>query len=174
MIGRNNLILVVTNKKERYRYCFKQSYSSASITIMFLSLLSITGLIITGYAVYVERKGIANSFCDVSDSISCTRVLTSPYAKMMGRTLGLSKDHPLNIPNTYYGMCFYALILGWSIWPVIPVQLMIVASLLSIAASFALAYILYFKLQDFCIICAASYVVNFTILVVLWQLDTSV
>ncbi len=131
--------------------------------------LGLLGLALTCYAIQVESKAEANAWCDISDRMSCSRVLKSEYAKMVGMMLKLSPSNPLNVPNTYYGVGYYLLVVLWAAFEPFPQQLMLAASFMSILASLGLAYILYFKLNDFCVVCAATYVVNAGILWIVYQ-----
>lgn len=130
-----------------------------------LIYLGLFGIIVTSYAIYIERQKKGHrAMCDVSENISCTRVLKSPYARMMGLIFNLKNDHVLNLPNTYFGILFYFAIIIYN-FIYIPYQelLLVTASFLSLCASFGLAYILYYKLQDFCIVCVTTYFINVAI-----------
>ena len=77
--------------------------------------LAICGIVVSLYATHVERSKHANpsyqAMCDFSEGASCSRVLTSDASigfGIVGRLLG--DDHPLNLPNTYYGLVVYSLL----------------------------------------------------------------
>ena len=77
--------------------------------------LAICGIAVCLYAIHVERSKHANpsyhAMCDFSEGASCSRVLTSDASigfGIVGRLLG--DDHPLNLPNTYYGVVVYVLL----------------------------------------------------------------
>ena len=74
---------------------------------MILQLLAIIGFFVSIYAIIIERKATRNngmnSYCDLNDRVSCSKVLTSKYSKMTGVIFRLRESHLLNIPNTYYG-----------------------------------------------------------------------
>lgn len=77
--------------------------------------LAICGVVVSLYAIHVERSKYANpsyqAMCDFSEHASCSRVLTSDASigfGIVGRLLG--DDHPLNLPNTYYGVVVYVLL----------------------------------------------------------------
>jgi vitamin-K-epoxide reductase (warfarin-sensitive) len=135
-----------------------------------LVFLGILGLIVTTYAIYIEKqeKKMKSSMCDINDKMSCTSVLSSPYAKMMGKIFKLKYSHPLNLPNTYYGMIFYLAITLYSYFPFILIpyreKILLIVSILSIISSCVLAYILYAKLRTVCIICISTYIINSFIL----------
>jgi len=96
--------------------------------------------------------------------MSCSRVLTSPWAKMAGLMFNLPPDHPLNVPNTYLGILFYFAIILYPVralrWIPFRKTLLLTASLLSLGASAYLLYILYFVLHDFCIVCVSTHIAN--------------
>ena len=118
-------------------------------------ITAIIGLILSSYAVYVERmaKKDANfkPYCDISDLISCTKAFTSKY----GTTLSL--------PNGVWGLIFYTIIIILSI--VNYSTAILYVSILSVVGSIYLASILYFKLHDLCIVCTGIYVVNIALLI---------
>lgn len=125
-----------------------------------LVYFGIFGILVTLYAIRVERQS-GNAMCDINDRMSCSRVLKSPYARMMKMAFNLKENHPLNVPNTYYGLLFYIAITAYD-FVYVPYQetLLLLASLLSLVACVGLAYILYFKLNDFCIVCVTTYFIN--------------
>jgi len=137
-----------------------------------ISLLGLLGVGISAYAIYVEKNARKTkkrtALCDVNDGMSCSLVLTSDYAKLGEVYLGLSKDNPFNVPNTYYGFLFYVAVTIYPLWPftLIPFReaLLFGASILSIGICVLLAWILYFKLRNFCTVCVASWIVNSLIL----------
>ncbi|XP_073403613.1 vitamin K epoxide reductase complex subunit 1-like protein 1 [Dendrobates tinctorius] len=133
-------------------------------------LLCALGLALSVYAYHVEtsRENDAGyrALCDINPSISCSKVFTSRW----GRGFGLVEDvlgpqSLLNQPNSVFGVLFYALqtVLGFSGLAVAAVTLL-VTSLVSIAGSLYLAYILFYILEDFCVICITTYVINFILL----------
>ena len=130
-----------------------------------ITLTGIIGFIVTAYAISVERKSRSNpkyvALCDISNSMSCSRVLTSEYSKLTGRLFGLKADHPLNLPNTYFGLIFYSAVIIYP-YVFIPYRelLFFLATSLSMMMCVYLAYILYFKLNDFCVVCVTTYVIN--------------
>jgi len=141
----------------------------------FISLLGLVGIAISVYAIYVEsssRKSPKDkkfvAYCDMNESASCSLVLTSTYSRLGEVYLGLSKDSIFNWPNTYYGLLFYIAVTIYPVYPftLIPFRevLFFGASIMSIGICCLLAYILYFKLNNFCAVCVASYIVNTLIL----------
>uniref|UniRef100_A0A2K5YJR5 vitamin-K-epoxide reductase (warfarin-sensitive) n=2 Tax=Mandrillus leucophaeus TaxID=9568 RepID=A0A2K5YJR5_MANLE len=89
-----------------------------------------------------------------------------------GRGFGLlgsifGKDGVLNQPNSVFGLIFYILqlLLGMTASAVAALILM-TSSIMSVVGSLYLAYILYFVLKEFCIICVVTYVLNFLLLII--------
>jgi len=141
-------------------------YSVSSI------LLCCIGTLLAIYAYYVEfSKESDHSFkalCDISASMSCSKVFTSKYGRGFGLLEHvLGSDHILNLPNSVFGIAFYMImiILSFSLSPGMA-NLAIVLALKANAGSVYLGYILYFVLEDFCVVCVTTYVVNFVLLVI--------
>jgi vitamin-K-epoxide reductase (warfarin-sensitive) len=140
----------------------------------FITILGICGIIASLYAVYVEQQAKGKkkyvALCDINNNMSCSRVLTSEYAKLGRLFFGLKEDHILNVPNTYYGLLFYVGVTLYAFYPftLIPFReyLLFSASVGSIAASCTLAYILAFILHDVCLVCVTTYILN---ILILWQ-----
>jgi vitamin-K-epoxide reductase (warfarin-sensitive) len=141
-----------------------------------ICLLGLIGIVISWYAIHVERQANKHgrkkyvALCDINDSASCSLVLTSEYAKLGEKFLGLGKDNPFNVPNTNYGLLFY---IGVTLYPLYPFTLipyrefmLFGASIVSIMVCCLLSWILYFKLKNFCGVCVASWILN---LFILWQ-----
>ena len=114
------------------------------------------GFVLSVYAFYIDRKlkSFKNykSICDFNDRVSCTRALASHYGKFWG------------IPNSILGVGFYLLVMIlWSLHYVLLTQILVILAFLG---TLYLAYVLYSKLKDFCIVCTAIYVVNFALMIV--------
>ncbi|XP_013781109.1 vitamin K epoxide reductase complex subunit 1-like protein 1 [Limulus polyphemus] len=133
---------------------------------MVSAIICVLGLILSFYAYYVEMEKEHNknykALCDISDHMSCSTVFTSKY----GRGFGLlsyivGSDSQLNIPNSLFGIVFYILqmALGQSTNPFLT-KVEISSAFVSNLGSLYLAYILYFILHDFCVLCVSTYVVN--------------
>lgn len=133
-----------------------------------LFYIALFGLAITLYTIYVEKMHRTNSkyiaICDVNNRFSCTRVLKSDYAKMVGKVFNLSKESIFNVPNTYYGVIFYLAVATCTVYPftLIPYRelLLLGASVLSLCVSAILGYIMHYKLGFYCIVCIITYFVN--------------
>lgn len=117
-------------------------------------IVACIGLCISLYTYSVERAIQSDVHykpaCDISDRISCTKPMQSPYANMFF------------ISNALVGVLYYVLIMA--------LTLLHASTLLTMAASVAcvcslvFAYILYVKVEAFCILCTSVYVINFCIL----------
>ncbi|XP_072127560.1 vitamin K epoxide reductase complex subunit 1-like protein 1 [Mobula birostris] len=124
------------------------------------------GLVLSLYAYHVEtskeRDAAYRAMCDISDSISCSKVFTSRWGRGFG-LLGtfLGQDSILNQPNSVYGLLFYLLQVLLSLTgSAVAAVVLLLTSLLSLAGSLYLAYILVFVLRDFCLVCVTTYVLN--------------
>uniref|UniRef100_A0A674KA21 vitamin-K-epoxide reductase (warfarin-sensitive) n=1 Tax=Terrapene triunguis TaxID=2587831 RepID=A0A674KA21_9SAUR len=73
----------------------------------------------------------------------------------------LGKHSVFNQPNSLFGIVFYILqtLLGFSPSTLAAVTL-VGTSVVSIAGSLYLAYILFFVLHDFCLVCVTTYLLN--------------
>lgn len=140
-------------------------------------LTATVGLLLSFYALYVEIKAsdpvsgrAYRAMCDLAESVSCTKVLTSRWSKGLGL---IPQDSPLNLPNPIYGIAHYlGLILVRNLSDravsgpkaklrVTPYDLIAAAmSSVSLGVSVYLAYILIVHLKDFCVVCVATYVCN--------------
>uniref|UniRef100_A0ACB8EDB1 Vitamin K epoxide reductase complex subunit 1-like protein 1 n=1 Tax=Sphaerodactylus townsendi TaxID=933632 RepID=A0ACB8EDB1_9SAUR len=92
--------------------------------------------------------------------------------KRWGRGFGLlgsifGKDSVINQPNSVFGLVFYVLqmLLGTTASAVAALVLMM-SSLVSVIGSLYLAYILYFVLKEFCIVCVVTYLLNFILFII--------
>ncbi|KAF4073031.1 hypothetical protein AMELA_G00254160, partial [Ameiurus melas] len=134
-------------------------------------LVCLLGILLSVYAFHVEREKSRDAnyraMCDLSNSISCSKVFGSRW----GRGFGLfgsifGNNSAINQPNSVYGLLFYVfqLLLGMTVSAMAALILM-TTSIVSVMGSVYLAYILYFVLKDFCIICITTYALNFILLV---------
>jgi len=118
-------------------------------------ILAIIGFILSLYALSIEKKFKKEAYkpaCDINDKISCTKALTSPYAKIF------------KIKNSLLGIFFYTLIIILAI--ISQIQTIFYLSIISVLGSIYLAYISYFKLKTICIICTSIYLVNILLLII--------
>lgn len=133
-------------------------------------LVCALGIALSVYAYHVEtsRENDAayRALCDINPSISCSKVFTSRWGRGFGLVENLlGAQSLLNQPNSVFGVVFYALqiVLGF-VGLVAAAVTLLATSLVSIAGSLYLAYILFYILEDFCVICITTYVLNFILL----------
>ncbi|MBN3308372.1 VKORL protein, partial [Amia calva] len=134
-------------------------------------LVCLLGILLSFYAFHVEREKARDpeyrAMCDVSESVSCSKVFTSRWGRgfgLLGSIFG--KNSAMNQPNSVYGLVFYVfqLLLGMTVSAVAALALM-TSSIVSVVGSLYLSYILYFVLKDFCILCLTTYTLNFILFV---------
>jgi len=105
------------------------------------------------YALYIEYRVHQDSdydaFCDISPSISCSKVLTSEWSYLF-----------FGVPNPVFGLLYYAGIFFFLKY--IPNAMLVFFCVLSVIFSSLLIYVLAVILKDFCLVCAAIHVVNFS------------
>ena len=108
------------------------------------------GLLVSLYGLYVERQLRKNSdykaACDISDNVSCTRPMLSPYRNMFG------------ISNSLVSALFYLSIIGVAFLE--NLYALKIMTGLGLIVTFFFAYILYFKIKSLCLICNVLYVIN--------------
>jgi len=135
-----------------------------------LVLLCMLGIGVCIYALSVEFHVEANpeyeAMCDINEKMSCTKVLTSEWGKGFG-LLGfiIGHDHPLNLKNPFFGLAFYFIQLFLSDRKgSLAYKLQLATAIMANCGTLWLAYILYFVLNDFCIVCVSTYAINFGVL----------
>ncbi|XP_003124493.1 vitamin K epoxide reductase complex subunit 1-like protein 1 [Vicugna pacos] len=130
------------------------------------------GILLSIYAYHVEREKERDpehrALCDLGPWVKCSAALASRWGRgfgLLGSIFG--KDGVLNQPNSVFGLIFYILqlLLGMTASAVAALILM-TSSIMSVVGSLYLAYILYFVLKEFCIICVITYVLNFILLII--------
>lgn len=123
--------------------------------VLAIQITAIIGLLLSIYTLYVEKKMEKSknykALCDISDKISCTKAFGTNYG------------HILGISNAIPGIGFYILILILTYYN--QLNFIFYFSALSFLASIYLAYIIYFKLKNFCLVCNGIYVVNLLLLI---------
>jgi vitamin-K-epoxide reductase (warfarin-sensitive) len=122
--------------------------------ILSIVILAGIGLGLSLYAYYVERNLDKNpnykAACDLSDTVSCSKVIRSPYATLFF------------VSNALLGAVYY-IVLGL-LALINQTTLVLVMTALGFLASLGLAYILYAKIKSLCLICTSIYVVNVLLL----------
>uniref|UniRef100_A0A1A9WWP4 vitamin-K-epoxide reductase (warfarin-sensitive) n=1 Tax=Glossina brevipalpis TaxID=37001 RepID=A0A1A9WWP4_9MUSC len=140
----------------------------AAIIYLKLRICCFVGLCVSIYATYVEVKAENNNnykaLCDLSPKVSCTAVFNTPYGKSFGLLSYLFKDIPnrWNPPNGLLGIIYYLGFIYSTFFQhhsvfILQIFLCVCSNLLSIY----LAYLLYYVLKNFCVICISIYVINF-------------
>ena len=123
--------------------------------IIIIRTLALVGFLLSAYASYIERK--RNQFhdykavCDINDKMSCTRAFTSEFGKMFG------------VSNSIWGMGFYLTVLVLNMFSL--TNIIFYISIASVIGTIYLAYLLYFKVKSFCLICNAIYITNILLLI---------
>ncbi len=123
---------------------------------MILIVLAVAGICISMYGFSIEQKLKINPeykpMCDISDRASCTKPIKSPMGKLFG------------ISNTIVGILFYSVMafFAWIGW----YQLVFIGAIGACLISLYLAYILFFRIKTFCLICIVTYAINGALLVV--------
>lgn len=118
------------------------------------------GFLLSAYAVYVHYRSSKDSnyksACDLSDKTSCSDTFTSEYGSHFG------------IPNGYYGMGFYILMIILINFD--HTEWVFYLSVTSLIVSCYLAYLLITKVKRVCLDCIAIYIVNIVSFIILWNL----
>ncbi|MDO8509112.1 MAG: vitamin K epoxide reductase family protein [Nanoarchaeota archaeon] len=122
----------------------------------FISIISILGALFSVYAFKVELKSSRHenykAVCDIHEKMSCTKAFTSPYGSIFG------------ISNSLMGLYFYSLIFVLSFFS--QFKAIFYLSILAVIVSIYLAYILFIKMKNFCIVCASIDIINVILLIV--------
>ncbi len=118
-------------------------------------ILALIGLAVSIYGINVENRLKENArykaACDLSDKISCSRPMLSEYNKMLG------------ISNIWASALYYCVMIA-SIFMELPI-LPLILSIVGCAVSVVFAYILYFKIHSFCLICTSLYAINIALMI---------
>lgn len=118
-------------------------------------LLTSIGFVLSLYSLYVKSEFRKNkkykALCDINDKISCTKVFSSSYGSLF------------KIDNGYFGIFAYPLI---NLFYLLNLQLpLIIFSSVAVLLSVYLAYLSYYKLRNFCLVCTGIYIVNILIFI---------
>ncbi len=117
-------------------------------------LLAVIGFCISVYTYLLERKikvmPTYKPVCDISDRISCTKPMLSPYANIFFFSNALAS-------TAYY--IVVAILAALDAY-----RLLFFAAIAACLVSVFLGYLLYFKIKSFCILCTSLYIINFLIL----------
>ena len=86
-----------------------------------VSCILLAGIFISAYAMYIERQAdITENYeamCDISEQVSCTKVLSSEYSKIWSALGLIPKDSFLDRSNAFFGLIFYIIggIIYWKL-----------------------------------------------------------
>ncbi len=118
--------------------------------IVHIMLLAALGLCVSIYTYLTEQRlkkdPTYKPVCDLSDRISCSKPMLSPYANLFFAS------------NAVMGILFYTAMMILAL--IGSTKLVLLGALLSCCASAGLAYLLYVKIQAFCILCTSLYIIN--------------
>ncbi len=118
-------------------------------------VLALLGLLLSCYALYVEwkfhQKKKYHALCDISSAVSCTKAFSSPYGRLF------------KLPNAFYGVLFYVSVFLFAFYG-LP-TFVFYGAVLSMLATFVLAYLSYVKMKNLCLVCSSIYVVNILLLI---------
>ncbi len=124
-----------------------------------LGLLGISGILISLYFTLVYYHLMPPDYrlvppvCRMEDS-TCQVVLFTRYGSLFGA------------PNSLYGTIYYVLVIAAAFYPDVR-KLLLVLSVIVVAISIFLAYVLIVRLKTPCILCFTSHVINIFITVLL-------
>ncbi|HIH92191.1 TPA: hypothetical protein HA281_05290 [Candidatus Woesearchaeota archaeon] len=120
-----------------------------------LIILSALGMLISLYAFRVKQKLAKDKgykpVCDISEKISCTKALDSGHGALF------------ILPNSLYGLAFYALALALA-W-LGQAGALFALSAPAVLGSVYLAYVSFFRLRVACPLCTIIYALNIALLV---------
>ncbi len=138
--------------------------SSSSFKSGAISLFGFIGCLVSLYAIYIEYNMKYNQdfvpACDFGSFASCSKVLGSSYAHILSHFGVVAKNSTFDLSNATFGLFFYLIsILHGKFSPF----MYLFFALGALGSSFYLAYILRVVLQDVCVVCISSYVVNFVL-----------
>lgn len=128
----------------------------------------LTGIVVTLYAIYVDYKVAElgsgyEALCDVSEVISCTKVLESEYSHLWAHIGVVPKGSVLDQPNCVYGLAFYLLegllFLSLRRQPWAQTCLLWLSAIAMVLCAY-LSHILADVLHTICLVCYATYAVN--------------
>jgi vitamin-K-epoxide reductase (warfarin-sensitive) len=130
-----------------------------------ISILCYIGIIASLYSIYVVYKNNESmgddlyiASCDISATISCSKVLTSEYAHIWSQLGLIAKDSMFDFENAVYGIGYYVfLLILSSLAPIYQDKfelfnnIILILSTFSMMLSAYLSYILAEILHDICI-----------------------
>jgi len=118
---------------------------------MIIQILAVIGFLIASYTLYVRHKLKTENYkpvCDISEAVSCSRAIESEY------------DTILILPNALLGLGYY---ITTFILAFINLKYVFYLAIPSVLFTIYLIYIS-IKMRNACLVCIATYIVNFSIL----------
>lgn len=123
---------------------------------MLVSILALAaiGFCISVYTYLLEKKIKSKPnykpACDLSDRISCSKPMKSPYAALF------------YFSNAIVGVAYYLMIIVLALLQMN--SLLLFATVAGCLVSAFLAYLLYFKIKSLCLLCTSLYIINILLL----------
>src|SRR3989344_2761163 len=119
-----------------------------------IAIFAIVGIAIMSYLTYIHYAN-QQSFCDISESVSCDVVTTSIYSEIFG------------VPVSLLGLGYFILALGLILSKQTPAgfQTIFLITLFVLIPSLYLSSLELFVIQSICILCESSKVLMIAILV---------
>jgi vitamin-K-epoxide reductase (warfarin-sensitive) len=118
-------------------------------------VLAAVGFCISVYTYFLEKKikeqPNYKPVCDLSDRISCSKPMKSPYASIF------------YFSNAVVGIAYYLMIIVLALLQMH--SLLLFATAAGCIFSAFLAYLLYFKIKSLCLLCTTLYVINILLLI---------
>lgn len=142
---------------------------------IFTHLSILAGLALSIYATVVKVASTNDPdyvpHCDISEEVSCSKVMHSEYGNMISYMGLVPEGSLLDQPNSLYGSLFYVASAVVSCIPTVTAdRLLLLLAIVSTLISAGLAYIMHFWIGALCIVCVGSYVCNISFLIGAWLL----
>lgn len=137
------------------------------------------GLLLSIYAILIEDYKFDSNFCDISEHISCSKVLHSDYSRFLSKLGLIPVDSMFDLSNSHCGVIYYSFTLillyifvlfsqKWCL------NLILLVTTISVVLSAYLSYILFSVLNNICILCFSIYICNLVIYISAFQFSISV
>ena len=131
---------------------------------------ALAGLLVSLYTAHIYRQKQHDpeyeALCDISESISCSDVITSRYAKGFGLLDGiLDSDSFLKIPNFILAIVFFLLYFSVAVSGYLT-YLLLPAATASLLVSLYLFYILNWVMETHCLLCYSAYAVSLVLFLI--------
>lgn len=138
-----------------------------------LSILA--GLLLSIYAsllkVAAARDPDYVPTCDISEEVSCSKVMHSEYGSMLSYMGLVDEGSFFDQANSVYGAIFYVACVTVSLVPSPAAnKLLFQLSVLSMTISLGLAYIMKYRIGALCIVCIGTYICNTAFMIGAWKL----